>query len=84
MALQSTTPVSKAQKRAARLLGVGVRATYTEMAEAFEAAGIARDGLPTNHDWRSAAKLSDDELVTLLRGEAADRDDAAINRVVDR
>lgn len=60
------TPISKSQERAIRLLGLTNAAGYAQAAEVLEVQGFRRDGLPINETWRSAAKLSDSELVAKL------------------
>jgi hypothetical protein len=57
------TPISKSQKRALTLVGLAPAATYDAAATALDAANFRRDGIPTGHTWRSAAKLSDAELL---------------------
>ena len=63
------TPISKSQERAIRLLGLANAAGYAQAAEILEAQGFRRDGLPMNETWRSAAKLSDQELVVKLNND---------------
>ena len=56
------TPVSKSQKRALDLLSLPATDSYQAAARSLET--IARpDGIPQGHNWRTAAKLSDAELI---------------------
>jgi len=59
-------PISKSQERALRVLGLGEADTYPVAREMLATVTANTDGIPTGHTWRSAAKLSDDELVTAL------------------
>jgi len=63
----SKTPISKSQKRAMELLGLASVDGYSEAASALEAAGCYRDGIPAGQTWRTAAKLSDADLVAGIR-----------------
>ena len=63
----SKTPISKSQKRAMELLGLASVDGYSEAASALEAAGCCRDGIPAGQTWRTAAKLSDADLVAGIR-----------------
>ena len=56
-------PISKSQERALRVLSLGTADTYPAARALLSAQDFAEDGLPTGHTWRSAAKLTDDELV---------------------
>lgn len=69
------TPVSKTQIRALRLLGLGQAETYSEAADRLEANGFSRDGMPLDHTWRTTAKLSDAELIHLLKIDREARED---------
>lgn len=67
----SQTPASKSQIRAASLCSVKIDYTdYTAAGAALEAAGINSAGLPAGHTWRSAAKLSDADLLSALRASS--------------
>ena len=46
-----------------KLIGMPVSDTYQAAAERLEGLGYRPDGLPMGHTWRSAAKLSDAELI---------------------
>lgn len=63
-------PISKSQARAMELAGIqlpeGDWTTYAQAATALQAANLPHDGLPTGHTWRSAAKLSDSDLMAAL------------------
>jgi len=68
-----TTATSKSQKRAMNLLNITASGDdYADAKAALEAAGLPGDGLPNGHNWRSAGKLSDDELVKLLNASRPD------------
>ena len=66
----SKTPISKSQQRAMRLLGLTAVDSYDDAAAALENAraypGYERDGVPAGHTWRTAAKLTDAELIEAL------------------
>lgn len=60
------TPISKSQKRALELLGLPSANSYQAAARSLET--IARpDGIPQGHNWRTAAKLSDAELIAGIK-----------------
>lgn len=63
----SKTPISKSQKRAMNLLGLTMADGYHATAAVLEAAGYYRDGIPARHTWRTAAKLSDADLIAGLK-----------------
>lgn len=65
----ATTIASKAQSRAMRLLSIESDGTYEHSAGVLASAGYPADGVPSQHTWRSAGKLSDEELTALLRAE---------------
>ena len=60
------TPISKSQTRAMSLLGLVSADSYEAAASALETAGYRRDGIPAGQTWRSAAKMSDTELVAAI------------------
>lgn len=64
--MNANTPASKSQKRAAALLNITIRDSYMYAAETLKAAGVNETGIPAGHDWRSASKLSDSELLAKL------------------
>ena len=70
----SETPISKSQIRALKIRGLGVVSTYEQAAQILENALLPRDGVPDGHTWRSAAKLSDQELSALLQLSAPAQD----------
>ena len=75
---------SKSQIRAAKVLGIAVdpiNDEYADVAARLAATWMPEDGIPSGHTWRSAAKLSDDELVKLLKSEL---DVLALPRTPDR
>ena len=63
----SKTPISKIQTRAMRLLGLPAVDGYDAAATSLEAAGCYRDGVPMGQTWRTAAKLSDADLLAGLK-----------------
>ena len=66
------TPISKSQTRAMRLLGLPAVDGYDAAATSLEAVGCYRDGMPAGQTWRTAAKLSEADLLAgLHRGEQA-------------
>ena len=73
----ATTMASKAQSRAMRLLSIESDGTYEHTSGVLAAAGYPADGVPSQHTWRSAAKLSDTDLVALLRAECTKQSYAA-------
>jgi len=64
------TPISKSQQRAMRLLGLTAVESYDAAATALENAraypGYERDGVPVGYTWRTAAKLTDAQLLKAL------------------
>jgi hypothetical protein len=60
------TPISKSQTRAMKLAGLGVVDTYEAAASALETARYRKDGVPHGHTWRTAAKLSDADLLAAI------------------
>ena len=63
----SKTPISKSQKRAMGLLALASVDGYKEAGEALEAVDCYYDGIPAGHNWRSAAKLSDANLLVGIK-----------------
>ena len=61
------TPISKSQLRAARIAGIAVGDSYEAAKAALEAAGLRGDAIPAGGTWRTAAKLSDAELIAAIR-----------------
>ena len=70
----SETPVRKSQIRALNVMGLGTASGYEQAAQILEDALLPRDGVPDGHTWRSAAKLSDQELSALLQLSAPAQD----------
>jgi len=64
------TPTSKSQQRAMRLLGLTAVESYEAAAAVLENArvypGYEPDGVPVGHTWRTAAKLTDAQLLEAL------------------
>lgn len=68
------TPTSKSQIRAMKLAGLMSVEGYEAAAAALESAGFIRDGIPAGQTWRSAAKLSDADLIAGIKAsERIDR-----------
>jgi len=61
------TPISKTQERVTGLLGIETDGTYSHAARLLQAAGLPGDGVPDGHTWRTVKKLSDADLLALLR-----------------
>ena len=57
------TPISKSQTRAMKLAGLATVDSYEVAATALETAGYRKDGIPQGHNWRTAAKLTDADLI---------------------
>lgn len=70
----SETPVSKSQARALKVKGLGTASRYEQASQILENALLPRDGVPSGHTWRSAAKLSDEQLSALLQPLLPDTD----------
>jgi hypothetical protein len=76
------TPISKSQKRAMDLLKLAPVSGYSDAAVALEAAGCWRDGIPAGQTWRTAAKLSDIELLAGIQKSGEEgRSMSAINLI---
>jgi hypothetical protein len=60
------TPISKSQTRAMKLAGLATVDTYEAAASALEAARYRKDGIPMGQTWRTAAKLSDADLMSAI------------------
>jgi hypothetical protein len=60
------TPISKSQTRVMKLIGLGAVDGYQAAATALEAARYRRDGIPQGQTWRTAAKLSDADLMMAI------------------
>ena len=74
------TPISKSQTRAMKLAGLGTVDSYEVAATALEIAGYRKDGIPQGHNWRTAAKLTDSELMAGI-AIVIDFDDLAASRI---
>ena len=72
------TPSSKSQNRAIKILGLTVTDSYQVAAETLGNAGYRKDGIPQGHNWRTAAKLSDADLIA---GITIDFDALADSRI---
>jgi len=75
-----TPDASKSQIRAAKVAGIDANGNYDVVGVALEAGGLRRDGLPLDKTWREAAKMSDDELLTVIAVSDEDRLDAIVGR----
>ena len=64
----SKTPISKTQIRALAILGLSTVAVdgYKEAGAILEIANAPFDGIPAGHNWRSAAKLTDEQFRAAL------------------
>ena len=51
------------------LVGLTIVDTYEAATVALEAAGYRKDGIPMGGTWRTAAKMSDTDLLAALRIE---------------
>jgi hypothetical protein len=72
------TPISKSQTRAIKLVGLGAVDGYQAAATALETAGYRKDGIPQGHNWRTAASLTDADLIA---GITIDFDALADSRI---
>lgn len=61
------TPTSKSQIRAMKLMGIQAADSYQSAAAALEAAFCRPDGIPQGCTWRTAAALSDAELIAGIK-----------------
>ena len=75
-------PISKSQSRLLSLLNLTAN-DYTDAAQQLQARGFEADGIPAGHDWRSAKKLSDAELLATSERWVATDDGAVRNTTVD-
>lgn len=60
-------PISKSQARLTSILNLTTDGTANHAARVLEAAGYSPDAVPAGGTWRTAAKLTDDELVAATR-----------------
>ena len=49
-----------------KLAGLATVDNYQAAATALETAGYRKDGIPQGHNWRTAAKLSDSDLMAAI------------------
>lgn len=61
-----------------KLAGIGTVDGYQAAATALETAGYRKDGMPQGHNWRTASKLSDADLIA---GITIDFDALADSRI---
>ena len=61
------TPTSNSQARLLKLLNASVPGEYSEAAKLLESLGMRRDAIPQGGTWRTAKKLSDDELLAACK-----------------
>jgi hypothetical protein len=73
-------PISKSQTRAMKLAGLASVDSYEVAAVALETAGYRKDGIPQGQTWRTAAKLSDADLIAGIT-IVIDFDDLAASRI---
>ena len=64
---QHETPASKAQARLLALIGTSCPASYEAAASLLEDAKMRRDAIPFGGTWRSAAKMTDSELLNACK-----------------
>jgi len=74
------TPISKSQKRALALLGLAPTSDYQVAAKTLDNAGYLPQGIPGGHTWRTAAKLSDAELIAGIKVDYEALADSVIDR----
>lgn len=60
------TLISKSQTRAMKLAGLATVDTYEAAACLLETARYRKDGIPQGQTWRTAAKLSDADLIAAI------------------
>lgn len=60
-------PISKSQARLTSILNLSTDGTANHAARVLEAAGYSPDAVPAGGTWRTAARLTDDELVDATR-----------------
>ena len=63
-----------------KLAGLATVDSYGVAAIALETAGFRKDGIPMGHNWRTAAKLTDSELLAGIT-IVIDFDDIAASRI---
>lgn len=63
-----------------KLAGLGTVDSYEVAATTLEIAGYRKDGIPQGHNWRTAAKLTDSELMAGIT-IVIDFDDLAASRI---
>lgn len=61
------TPISKSQARLMTLAGITSDDNYSAACEALIEAGFSGSGVPAGGTWRTAAKLTDAELIASTR-----------------
>lgn len=74
------TPTSKSQTRAMSLLGLAVGDSYEAAALALENAGYRRDGIPAGQTWRSAAKMTNNDLLAGIVVSEEERNERMFGR----
>lgn len=60
------TMTSKSQARACKIANLKPGETYDETKDILISAGLQGSGIPNGHTWRTAKKLSDDELLNSI------------------
>lgn len=71
--------ISKSQSRLLALLDLSAD-DYTEAGQVLAAAGYVEDGVPYSHTWRTAAKLSDADLLKSARRAFTEPNDRDFDR----
>jgi len=59
------TPISKSQARLISLAGITSDDNYSAATEALVEAGFSGSGVPAGGTWRTAAKLTDSDLLSM-------------------
>ena len=75
------TPISKSQARLIALVGITTADNYSAASESLVEAGFSGSGVPAGGTWRTAAKLTDVELIAATaRPGFEDRNEDAYGR----
>jgi hypothetical protein len=74
------TQISKSQKRALEILKLAPTSDYQVAAKTLERAGYLPQGIPVGHSWRTAAKLSDADLIAGITVDYKALADSVIDR----
>ena len=77
----SKTPISKTQIRALAILGLPTMDGYKEAGALLETANAPFDGIPAGHNWRSAAKLTDEQFRAALGAQLPEASPSWVNLI---